>query len=381
MIMKYKLGEHLKVERSVYDHHGIYIGNNKVIHYASPPDSNEDGVGLQEILGTVSDVNTIHEANIDRFELDGNPVYVGYEKDEIYPPLKVVARAASRLGENGYKLWSNNCEHFASWCKTASAESMQVNRLKAVGAAIVGGGLGLAANVVITTSLATVTMGASVAVGAVIGIISALCSKELKLAPVYEEFVRYASELYLGRTKAHPLGKSFQHSSQLKKNDLKVVLPKGKEDKLILFKYSGSWLFNEKKDWFITERSIVYPTANIYIDFHDVTRIYSDHFLLKIETIDKTYTFPSTFINSLSMAKFLNTSVAMTEMYESDFSISIFSRIKEMFILALGGIVVFFLTAYFLPVLAPWVAILMILIIFISPFLDKNENIVKENKN
>ena len=30
----YKIGSHLKVARLGYTHHGIYIGDNKVIHYA-----------------------------------------------------------------------------------------------------------------------------------------------------------------------------------------------------------------------------------------------------------------------------------------------------------------------------------------------------------
>lgn len=36
---------------------------------------------------------------------------------------QVVARALSRLGERGYDLVENNCEHFAVWCKTGHHHS------------------------------------------------------------------------------------------------------------------------------------------------------------------------------------------------------------------------------------------------------------------
>lgn len=41
----------------------------------------------------------------------------------------VMARAATRLGEQRFDLVLNNCEHFASWCKTGLSESRQVEAL------------------------------------------------------------------------------------------------------------------------------------------------------------------------------------------------------------------------------------------------------------
>jgi hypothetical protein len=37
-----------------------------------------------------------------------------------------VARARSRLGEDQYRFWSNNCEHFSEWCITGTGRSLQV---------------------------------------------------------------------------------------------------------------------------------------------------------------------------------------------------------------------------------------------------------------
>ena len=45
----------------------------------------------------------------------------------LYSPEETVARARSRLGETSYNFFTNNCEHFAIWCKTGVSESLQVN--------------------------------------------------------------------------------------------------------------------------------------------------------------------------------------------------------------------------------------------------------------
>jgi hypothetical protein len=40
----------------------------------------------------------------------------------------VVARARSRLGEDRYRIASNNCEHFCHWCRSGENRSAQVER-------------------------------------------------------------------------------------------------------------------------------------------------------------------------------------------------------------------------------------------------------------
>ena len=46
---------------------------------------------------------------------------------QLASPSKTVERARSKLGEDGYNIVFNNCEHFAIWCKTGVKESHQVN--------------------------------------------------------------------------------------------------------------------------------------------------------------------------------------------------------------------------------------------------------------
>jgi len=37
-----------------------------------------------------------------------------------------IARAESKVGESGYNLFANNCEHFAAWCVADQHSSPQV---------------------------------------------------------------------------------------------------------------------------------------------------------------------------------------------------------------------------------------------------------------
>ncbi|MEY2832943.1 MAG: hypothetical protein RLZZ574_2202 [Cyanobacteriota bacterium] len=91
----------------VYKHYGIDCGDGTVIHYRKPSE-------------------VIEQTSIASFSR-GNPVYVAeYSAGFGYIPDVVVERAKSRLGERDYNLLSNNCEHFASWCKTGISDSKQI---------------------------------------------------------------------------------------------------------------------------------------------------------------------------------------------------------------------------------------------------------------
>jgi Lecithin retinol acyltransferase len=100
--------------QGVYKHYGIDCGDGTVIHYRKPSEVIE-----QTSLATFS---------------RGNPVYVAeYSEGFGYIPDVVVERAKSRLREQEYNLLSNNCEHFASWCKTGISDSKQIrNYLPAI---------------------------------------------------------------------------------------------------------------------------------------------------------------------------------------------------------------------------------------------------------
>ncbi|BDC45695.1 lecithin retinol acyltransferase family protein [Paraburkholderia terrae] len=104
-------GAHLATRRRGYVHHGIYIGDGKVIHYA--------GFSRRLCRGPVEIVSIDQFAAGFGFEVISHPVAK-------YESLAAVRRAASRLGERSYRLLTNNCEHFCLWCLFGHGRSEQV---------------------------------------------------------------------------------------------------------------------------------------------------------------------------------------------------------------------------------------------------------------
>lgn len=109
-------GAHLVSPRRGYLHHGIYAGNGRVIHYAGLCRA---GDVLRLRYGPVEEVSVARFAQ-------GQGVREIPEPAARFAPEAVVDRARSRLGENRYRLLSNNCEHFVSWCFRDEHRSIQV---------------------------------------------------------------------------------------------------------------------------------------------------------------------------------------------------------------------------------------------------------------
>ena len=105
------LGAHLVTSRGGYEHHGIYAGAGKVVHYA--------GFAAGHCRGPVVEVT------LDRFAA-GNAIAIRLHPCAQYMGAEAVRRARSRLGENRYRLLTNNCEHFCAWCLSGESRSQQV---------------------------------------------------------------------------------------------------------------------------------------------------------------------------------------------------------------------------------------------------------------
>jgi hypothetical protein len=137
-------GDHIRVARTGYYHHGIDVGDGYVIHRAAP----DGGVkaGAQICKTTFADF-----AGRGRVE-----ICVYAESD----PETTAVRAESRLGESGYSLVFGNCEHFARWCVTGKSSSAQVsNAVAATG--VVGGGYMATVGTVSAVTAAGVVAGRS----------------------------------------------------------------------------------------------------------------------------------------------------------------------------------------------------------------------------
>ncbi len=106
-------GDHLRVRRQGYWHHGIDCGDGTVVHFSGEPKRLEHAM--------------VCRATMEEFRRDGEIETVVYS--EPFDPEAVVRRAESRLGEQGYDPFHNNCEHFAHWCITGVGRSYQVRRI------------------------------------------------------------------------------------------------------------------------------------------------------------------------------------------------------------------------------------------------------------
>ena len=99
--------DHLQVPRQhgLFNHHGIDLGDGTVAHYLEG----------REIL----------RSSTDDFS-QGQSVSV-IEHANASPARVTLQRAMGRIGEQNYNLLFNNCEHFATWCKTGRHRSGQID--------------------------------------------------------------------------------------------------------------------------------------------------------------------------------------------------------------------------------------------------------------
>jgi len=135
-----KIGDHVFVDRSVfgiklYEHHGIYVGDDMVVHY------NGLARGIvfekscfEEIL---SNVVPLDKRNIAKVEMTSLEEFASGDtwqiKEHANAPLSgqdIALCAKARVGEQKYNLLINNCEHFCNECIFGEHVSEQVQNAK-----------------------------------------------------------------------------------------------------------------------------------------------------------------------------------------------------------------------------------------------------------
>lgn len=115
-IVRVKLG-------SIY-HYGIFENEDKVIQFGLPPvltDLRKD----EDVEVLVTDINTFSNGNfveVSEFSLK--------EKLKRNSPKKTISIANSRIGEKGYNLIHNNCEHFVNECVFGIKYSSQTDGIR-----------------------------------------------------------------------------------------------------------------------------------------------------------------------------------------------------------------------------------------------------------
>ena len=110
-------GTHLVTPRRGYTHHGVYVGEGKVIQYA----------GFARGLHS----GPVEEVTLEQFA-KGHPVWFREGPPPTFEAHQIVQRARARIGEDRYHLLTNNCEHFCQWCLRGEHRSDQVEQLFAL---------------------------------------------------------------------------------------------------------------------------------------------------------------------------------------------------------------------------------------------------------
>ncbi|HPO15436.1 MAG TPA: lecithin retinol acyltransferase family protein [Candidatus Hydrogenedentes bacterium] len=152
---KLKKGDIIGVERSLgYEHYGVYVGWNKVIHYTGESEIGRNAIIQKTSLDCFLKGSTSYfvlafaakkktkkkpsvsapKVNAKRTIVQDNVIpllleFLGRSQHQLFSPEETVQRAYSRLGEQNYSLMFNNCEHFAVWCKTGLNKSYQIKKL------------------------------------------------------------------------------------------------------------------------------------------------------------------------------------------------------------------------------------------------------------
>ena len=123
-------GDVLSVNRGIYKHYGVYVGNDTVVHFSG-------GEGFELSAKRAC----IRKTSLENFRKN-DEIQIETRCCESYSRKETVMRALGSVGtEKGkYALPWNNCEHFANWCRYGEKRSSQVEQFVSK-----VGGLGLLA--------------------------------------------------------------------------------------------------------------------------------------------------------------------------------------------------------------------------------------------
>lgn len=116
-------GDHIRVKYQNFYHHGLYEGEGTVIHFAGP--------NMQALLDP--ELVTVRRDSLDSFSMDRHievRCYSLKEKLQKRSTAKILSAARESLGQAGYDILYNNCEHFVNLCVFGRAFSTQIDEMR-----------------------------------------------------------------------------------------------------------------------------------------------------------------------------------------------------------------------------------------------------------
>lgn len=115
-------GDIIRTKVTFYHHYGIFLSPDQVIQFGLADDVSRPA---EEVRVLQSDVYTF---------LGGGELEVGVpdreERKKLRPAEQIAQAALSRLGEGGYDILHNNCEHFVNECAFGEKTSSFVENIR-----------------------------------------------------------------------------------------------------------------------------------------------------------------------------------------------------------------------------------------------------------
>lgn len=101
-------GDMIRVKVQFYHHYGIFVSESEVIQFGLPDDPMRSA---DQIRVLTTDVMTFLQGG------DLEVMVPDWEtRKQMRNPEQIVALARQRIGEGGYNILHNNCEHFVNEC-------------------------------------------------------------------------------------------------------------------------------------------------------------------------------------------------------------------------------------------------------------------------
>ncbi|KAJ4945177.1 hypothetical protein JOQ06_013713, partial [Pogonophryne albipinna] len=133
-------GDLLEVPRTLFTHFGIYLGEGRVAHLipdvlpllgAHPKRVHEMVTNTRLVLGVLSKHATVRVDSVEDFAYGAAMLLNAMDRAVgrcALPQEEVAARAEKLVGPVSYSLLWNNCEHFVTYTRYGTAQSLQTDK-------------------------------------------------------------------------------------------------------------------------------------------------------------------------------------------------------------------------------------------------------------
>ncbi|XP_058471774.1 uncharacterized protein LOC131445024 [Solea solea] len=185
-------GDLIEIDRVVYSHWAVYIGEDEVVHLV------QNDSGSKTSFSSFGKTSSKSEVRRDKLSdvLNGYSYQVNNLLDDKYKPRNpdvIVKEAKSRIGPSKYDVVIYNCEHFATEMRYGTSESRQVNEwavaatgttgpaaVAIAGGAAIGGAAAIGGVVATAASVVAFPVGLVVIAGLTVAGLSRILERKKK---------------------------------------------------------------------------------------------------------------------------------------------------------------------------------------------------------